>query len=76
LCADHLIKALLEEVEASKASRQEFDVNTLVNAKSFTFGEPGTTKRRAAQKKHFEIKKRKSAHQHLKFFGQVWRCPW
>jgi hypothetical protein len=71
---NELIKALLEEIEASGVSRSEFDLRQLVNRKSFTYGEAGSEKRRALQKKFTEIK-RKSSHQYLKFLAKFGVTP-
>jgi hypothetical protein len=69
-----LIRALLQEVEASKVSRKEFDLNQLVSNKSYTFGDAGSEKRRAVQKKFCDIK-RKTAHQYFKCLGKFRVAP-
>lgn len=69
-----LKKALLQEIEASKVLRSEFDLNALVNRKSFIYGEVGSDKRRAVQKQFSEFK-RKTAHQYLKLLGKFGISP-
>jgi hypothetical protein len=65
-----LVKNLVQDIEASGKTRKEFNLPQLVEAKRHTYGEAGTTKRRAVQKKFDQIV-RKSPKVYQKFLDKL-----
>jgi hypothetical protein len=56
-----LVKNLVQDIESSGKTRDGFNLHKLVEDQSYTYGEAGSEKRRAVQKK-VDLLKRKTPH--------------
>ncbi|CAB9513720.1 unknown protein [Seminavis robusta] len=63
---DYVIKSLLQDVEASNKTREEFSLQQLVEEKPSTYGEKGSDLRRGLQRRFYYYKRRCTPQQYLK----------
>jgi hypothetical protein len=67
---DFLVKNLVQDIEASGRTRKEFNLLKLVEEKKHTYGESGSEKRRAVQKK-FDLLLRKTPQAYQVFLDKL-----
>lgn len=65
-----LVKNLCQDIEASNSTRSAFDLKNLVSSRSHTYGEEGSEKRRAVQKK-FDQLRRKTPDSYQRFLDKL-----
>jgi hypothetical protein len=65
-----LVKNLVQDIESSGKTRNGFNLHKLVEDRSYTYGEAGSEKQRAVQKK-VDLLKRKTPQQYLKFLDKI-----